>query len=169
MSKLFSYSFSLTPARPAEPVEPLHEFSYNEFLLDLPYHWKQVITPEENSFNFHSSSLEAGITISADFFAVPDAKAAAFAEVCLNSRLEQLEKLEPGKVEVLHRTIKPHSGGVGLELAFAAELAGKNIYTYLGYVTSRKVLNFTLVCRPDRQAAAKLFNETMLHYRPKLP
>jgi hypothetical protein len=47
MSKLFSYSFSLTP--PAPPKPKLHEYEYSEFLLALPPHWKQVPTAEDNT------------------------------------------------------------------------------------------------------------------------
>ena len=164
MSNLFSYSFSLSP-----PKVPLHEYAYSEFVLSLAADWKQIPNAEENTINFHSEAQSAGITVSADFYEIPEAKAQALAEKCLSSRLEALEKLTPGRVQTLQRTIKPHSGGVGLELSFVAEVPGEHVYIYLGYVTSRKILNFTLVCKPGKEAAAALFNELVRNVRPRLP
>lgn len=161
-----NYSFSFTQPALAKPK--LVEYSYNEFLLDLPTHWRQLPTPEENSFNFYSQIDEASITISADFYAIPDEKAGLFADKCLESRHNGLESQFPGKVEVLRRTAHPHSGGSGIELMYGAEIPG-NMYLYLGYVTSRKILNFTLVCKPERVAAAALFNSLISNFRPKLP
>ena len=167
MTKLFSYSFSLTP--PAPPVPKLHEYAYSEFALSLPSHWRQVPTTTDNALNFHSQELSASITISADFYEIPEPKAQAIADHCLSSRLNALELVTPGRVQVVQRTVKPHSGGVGLELSLVAEVPGEHVYLYLGYVTPRKVLNFTLVCPPGGQAAAKLYNETVPNFRPRLP
>lgn len=167
MSKLFSYSFSLTP--PAPPKPELHQYEYSEFLLALPSHWKQVPTSEENTLNFQSVEIGAGITISADFYEIPESKAHALAEKNLSSRLDALDRLTPGRVQILQRSIKHHSGGIGLELSFAAEVLNEHFYIYLGYVTSRKILNFTLVCTPGKEAAAALFNGIVPNFRPRLP
>ena len=164
---LFSYSFSLTP--PALPKPMLVEYEYSEFLLALPSHWKQVPTVEDNTLSFYSAELGAGITISADIYEIPEGKAQALAEKNISSRLEALDRLTPGRVQTLQRSIKPHSGGIGLELSFAAEVLGEHVYIYLGYVTSRKILNFTLVCKPGKEAAAALFNETVPNFQPRLP
>ena len=163
MANLFSYSFSLTPPKPK-----LHEYAYTEFKLSLPLHWKQIPTAEDNMLNFHSDEVGAGITISADFYEIPGDKQQSFAEQNVSSRLEALERATPGAKTFL-RTIKPHSGGVGLEMTLAVEMPGEYVYIYLGYVTSRKILNFTLVCKPDRDAAANLFNEIIPNFRPLLP
>ncbi|MGM9485868.1 hypothetical protein [Ideonella sp. YS5] len=167
MSKLFSFSFSLTP--PATPKPKLHEYGYSEFFLALPAQWTQVPTAEDNTVNFHSAEQGAGITVSADFYEIPDAKAHALAEMNLSSRLEALEQATPSRVVVWQRSIKPHSGGAGLELSFAAEVPGEHIYIYLGYVTSRKILNFTLVCKPGKEAAAALFSQLVPNFQPRLP
>ncbi|MET0349869.1 MAG: hypothetical protein ABW067_08785, partial [Rhizobacter sp.] len=74
----------------------------------------------------------------------------------------------PG-VEVFQRTIRPHSSGDGLELSLAVNVPGECVYLFLGYVTSRKILNFGLVCRPGPEAAAALFNELVPNFRPLLP
>lgn len=113
-----SYSINLTPPVTAhtQASEKLVEYSYNEFFFDLPEHWKQHPTAEDNSFNWHSSVENAAITISADFYEVPDDKALELAEVCLNGRNDAMEALAPGKVTVLQRSVKPYSGGNGLEM-----------------------------------------------------
>ena len=168
MTKLFSYSFSLTPPMPPAPTEQLHEYSYSEFLIGLPAHWKQIPSVMENTITFQSDTHGAAIIISADFYAIPEEKAQAVAERCLSSRVEALEQATPGHVAVLRRTIKPHSGGIGLELALVAETP-EQVHVYLGHVTPRKILNFALVGRPDKQAAAELFDKTITNYRPKFP
>lgn len=168
MTKILSYSFSLTPPAPPAPAEQLHEYSYSEFLIDLPAHWKQIPSAVDNTITFRSDAHGAAIIISADFYEIPEAKAQAVAEQCLGSRLEALEQATPGRVGVLRRSIKPHSGGVGLELALVAETP-EQVHIYLGHVTSRKILNFALTGRPGTQAAAELFNKAITNYRPKFP
>lgn len=166
-----SYSINLTPPVTAhtQAAEKLVEYSYNEFFLDLPEHWRQHPMAEDNSFNWHSSVENASVTISADFYAVPDDKALKLAEVCLNGRNDAMEALAPGKVTILQRSVKPYSGGEGLELAYAAQIPD-HTYLYLGYVTARKVFNFGLTCGPDKFAAADLYNKFMQRrLRVKLP
>jgi hypothetical protein len=102
----------------------------------------------------------ASITLSADFYQVPDQKAHALAEVCLKGRHDAMEALAPGQVTVLRRSIKPHSQGIGLEMSYSEQIPG-HTYIYLGYVTSRKVFNFGLTGGPDEFAAADLFNRTV--------
>jgi hypothetical protein len=165
----FKYSFSLTPPAAPKPPGKLVEYSYNEFFLDLPEHWRQYATSEDNSFNWHSEVENAGITISADFYEIPDEKAHTFAEVCLKGRHDAMEAMAPGQVTVLTRSVKPHSQGIGLEMSYSAQIPG-HTYIYLGYATSRKVFNFGLTCGPDKFAAADLFNKTMRErLRVKLP
>lgn len=161
----FSYSFSL-PQK--QPVEQVYEYSNSEFLLDLPAHWKEAPSTTDNTVNFTSNTHEAALIVSADFFEIPDSKAHLLADKCLSSRIDALEQLSPGQVNVLRRTITPHSGGVGLELSLAVETP-QHIHIYLGYVTSRKILNLTLIAKPDRHAAAELFNKIVACYKPKLP
>lgn len=165
-----NYSFQLTPQQNSSVVtDKLVEYSYNEFFLDLPPHWRQIPTQDNNTFNWYSSQEEASITVSADFYEIPEEKAYALAEKNLSSRKETLEISKPGSVSILQQTIKPHSGGVGLEMSFCAEIEGETVYLYLGYVTSRKVFNFTLVSQKDKQAASALFNQIMGNVRVKLP
>ncbi len=167
MSQLFSYSFSLTP--PAPPKPRLHEYAYSEFAVFLSDQWRQTPSSEDNTLLFHSSELGASITVSVDFYDIPQDKAALIADKTLSTRLDSLETLAPGKITVRQRAVKPHSSGAALELSFIAEVADDCIYLYLGYVTARKVLNFTLVCAPGGQAAAALYNEVVGNFRPRLP
>ena len=173
MTKILSYSFSLasfplTPPVAPSPAEQLHEYRYNEFLIDLPGHWKQVPSSTHNTITFHSDAHGAALIISVDSYEIPREKAQAVAEQCVASRLGALEQAAPGRVSVLRQSIRPHSGGVGLELSLVAETP-KEAYIYLGHVTSRKVLNLSLVGKPDRQAAAALFDKTIANYRPRFP
>lgn len=163
----FNYSFSLTS--PTPPVEKLHPYDYNEFSLSLPGDWRQLPSAEEGTFNWYSEKAQAGITVSADFYEVPEEKWGALGEVNLESRHRALESSAVGAVSVISRSIRPYSGGGGLELSYAAETS-ETTYLYLGYVTSRKVFNFTLTSAAGRAAAIALYNETMQRrLRVKVP
>ncbi|WP_211440823.1 hypothetical protein [Collimonas humicola] len=167
----FSYSFSITPPAPPlkKPPEKLAEYSYNEFLLDLPEHWQQIATADGNMLNWQSDVVGAAITVSCDFYEIPDEKSLKLAEVCLKARHEAMEVRAPGQVTVLSRSIKPYSGGSGLEMSYSAQIPGST-YLYLGYVTSRKVFNFSLTYGPDKVAAADLYNLIMTErLRVKIP
>lgn len=173
-----SYTFKLTPpaappastpAAPPAPSEKAHDYAYNEFRIKLADDWRQLPTPEDNSFHYYSDALKAAIIISADFYAIPAERQAAVAERCLAAREESVERLAPGQVTQFHRSIQPHSGGIGLELSLGAEVPGKNIHLYLGYVTERKIFNLTMVCEPDRAAAESLFNQVVANLGVKLP
>jgi hypothetical protein len=156
----FNYSIKL-PAAVSEPQpEQLHPYDYNEFSLSLPADWKQLPTGADRTFNWYSDKAGAGITVSADFYEVPEAKWAAVAEVNLNGRHRAFEDVSDGSVNVVQRSVKPYSGGGGLELSYVAH-DSRTTYLYLGYVTSRKVFNFTLTCGADKAAAVALYNRTM--------
>lgn len=165
----FSYSFGISPPAPPGPQEQLHTYAYNEFVLSLTEDWKQLPTPEERTFNWYSEEIRAGITVSAVFFEVPQAKWSAFAEVNLDSRKQAFEKVAQGPVMLVQRSVKPYSGGGSLEQSFVAHDSATT-YLYLGYVTSRKVFNFTLTCGPDRVDAVNLYNKIMQRWlRVKVP
>lgn len=165
----FSYSFSLPSAAPSQPEEKLYPYDYNEFMLSLPGDWKQVPTAEERTLNWYSEQEQASITVSVDFYEVPEDKWAAVAEVNLDGRHRALEHASVGPVSVISRSVKPYSGGGGLELSFAAQTS-ETTYLYLGYVTSRKVFNFTLTSGAGKTAAVDLYNKTMQkRLRVKVP
>ncbi|WP_457389567.1 hypothetical protein [Roseateles sp. P5_E1] len=165
---ILNYSFSLTqPSAPTAAAK--HSYDDSEFLLDLAHKWRQIPTDEDDGLNFQSDADGAAIIISADFFDIPDAKAQLFAEKCLSSRIEAIQSASQGPVQVLQRAIKPHAGGVGLEMSFAAHAEGEPVHLYLGYVTSRKILNFSMVCQPGKHEAVALFNATVPGFRPRLP
>jgi hypothetical protein len=166
-----NYTFSVNPPNPPKEVRLARvvQHTYNEFMLDLPDHWKSYPGPDSNTLNFHSEKEGAAIILSVQFFEIPAEKAAEFADVNVNSRIAAHEQQSPGRVEVLRRSVKPHSGGVGLEMSYAAEVSDENVFLYVGYVTRRKVLNLLMVCNPGREEAARLFNTAMNCFRPKLP
>jgi hypothetical protein len=116
-----------------------------------------------------SEALNAAITVSIDFYAVPDEKAMGVAQLCVQQRHQALEKLAPGRVSVLQQSVKPYSGGGALELAYAAQIPGST-YMYLGYVSGHKIFNFTLTSGADKLDAAALFNRIVGGWlRVKLP
>lgn len=164
---LLKYSFSLTP--PAPPAPARHTYAYSEFQLELAHAWRQMPTAEDNALNFVSDADGAAIVISADFYDIPGDKALGVAEVAVESRLQAVRQSGDGPVNVLHRAIKPHSSGAGLEMSFAAETEGGHVHLFLGYVTARKVLNFTMICPPGHEKAVALFNATVPGFRPRLP
>ncbi len=164
-----SYSIKLPTATAVPPREKLYPYEYNEFCLYLPEDWKQLPTPEERTFNWYSEPAQAGISVSADFYEVPESKWADFAEVNLNSRHQAFLKVSDGKVNVVQRSVKPYSGGGGLELSYVAH-DSQMTYLYLGYVTLRKIFNFTLTCGADTAAAVDLYNKSMQErLRVKIP
>ena len=165
---LLKYSFSLTPPVPA-PAVAKHAYAYTEFHLELPSTWRQMPTDEENALNFVSDADSAAIVVSADYYDIAADQAQGVAEVALESRIDAVRQSGDGPVSVLHRAIKPHSSGGGLELSLAAEAEGGHVHLYLGYVTSRKVLNFTMICPPGKDKAVALFNATVPGFRPRLP
>lgn len=165
---VLKYSFSLTP--PAPPLPPArHSYAYTEFLLELDTRWRQVPTDEDDTLTFRSDADSAALVISADFYDIADDQAQGVAEVAVESRIEAIRQASAGPVQVLHRAIQPHSGGTGLEMSFAVEAEGAPVHLYLGYVTTRKVLSFTMVCAPGKRAAVALFNATVPGFRPRLP
>jgi hypothetical protein len=168
---LLKYSFSLTPPPAPTPVPAQHQYAYSEFVLDLPTRWRQVPTREDNTLNFECDEDGAALVISAEFYDIPDDKAQALAEQCLSTRIKALHAAGSGPVHVLQQSTQPHTSGTGLELSLAAEVGGDaaHVHLYLGYVTSRKVLHFSMVCRPGPQAAVALFNATVPGFRPRLP
>ena len=167
---ILKYSFPLTPPTPPAP-QPLVKRSYDhsEFLLELLPQWRQIPTDEDSALNFQSDDDGAVIIISTDFFDIPDDQAQGIAEQCISSRIAAMQSASAKPVQVLQQAIKPHAGGVGLEMSFASEVEGEHVQLYLGYVTSRKILNFSMVCQPGRQAAVALFNATVPGFRPRLP
>jgi hypothetical protein len=165
---ILNYSFSLTPPPAPRPMAR-HEYDTSEFMLDLESRWRQIPTPDDNTLNFQSDSDGAALIISADFFDIPSDQAQAIAEKCLDSRIAAIGSASEGPVQLLHQAVKPHAGGAGLEMSFAAHAEGEAVHLYLGYVTSRKILNFSMVCPPGKQEAVALFNATVPGFRPRLP
>lgn len=166
---IFSYSFNLSSPAPAVREETLYPYDYNEFMLSLPEDWKQIPIAEDRTLTWKSDKEKAGITVSVDFYEVPESKWAGLAGVNLDSRQRAFASVSDEPVTVVSRTVKPYSGGGGLELSFVAHASGTT-YMYLGYVTSRKVFNFTLTSGADKRAAIDLFNKTMQGWlRVKIP
>lgn len=168
---IYQYSVSLT-APPAPQPQQSQSRAYSEFLLDLAPKWREVPTDEEDTLTFQSDDDGAVIIIAVDFFDIPDDQAQALAEQCVDSRIEAIRAASQAPVQVLLRDVRPRTGGPGLEMlemSFAAHAEGEPVHLYLGYVTARKILSFSMVCQPGRLEAAALFNATVPGFRPRLP
>jgi hypothetical protein len=165
---IYNYSFSLT-APPAPQPQERQSRAYSEFLLDLAPKWREVQPDDDNTVTFQSDEDGAVLIIAVDFFDIPDDQARALAEQCVDSRIEALRAASQAPLQVLLRDVKPRTGGGGLEMSFAAHAEGEPVHLYLGYVTARKILSFSLVCQPGRHEAAALFNATVPGFRPRLP
>ncbi len=84
-----NYTFSVNPPNPPKEVRlaGVVQHTYNEFILDLPDHWKSYPGPDSNTLNLHSEKEGAAIILSVQFFEIPAEKAADFADVNVNSRI----------------------------------------------------------------------------------
>ena len=165
----FSYSFSLPTAASPATAEKLHSYDYNEFLLSLSADWRQVPNPRERTLSWYSDKLKAEITVSVDFYEVPESKWANLAEVTLDARHKALVEACGDALTVVSRSAKPYSGGGGLEISYAAHTDDMT-HLYLGYATSRKVFNFSLTGGANSAALIEFYNKLMQsQLRVKVP
>jgi hypothetical protein len=136
--------------------DKLVEYTFSDFTLDLPRHWRRCALTEDNALHWHSPIDNASVSVSIDAHDLPREEAMQLADERLDARHHALEALAPGQVEVLQRSATPYPGGGGLELMYAAQLADQT-RVYLGYITPKKIFNFELTCGPDMLEAAELF------------
>ena len=117
-----------------------------------------------------SGSLDDGaaLIVSVDLVGTPVDEAQSVAEHCVAKRIDAHRLASATPLEVIQQRIQPHASGAALEMSYAAA-TGEHIHLYLGYVTRRKVLSFSMACPPDRRAAMTLFNATVPHFKPRLP
>jgi len=160
---LFSYSFPLT----SPPAPGRHGYDAAEFQLDLSPAWRQVLVDEGNALHFESLDDRAALVVVVDMVGAPVDEAQAVAEHCIAKRIDAHRLASAVPLEVLQQRIQPHASGAALEMSYAA--VGEHVHLYLGYVTRRKVLSFSMACPPDRRAAMTLFNQTVRHFKPRLP
>ncbi|MGQ2924319.1 MAG: hypothetical protein ACT6SF_14235 [Hydrogenophaga sp.] len=165
----FSYSFSLPALAPQVASEELHPYDYNEFLLSLSADWRQVPVSKDRTLRWYSDKLKAEIIVSVDFYEVPESKWANVAEVTLEGRHKALAEACGDTLTVVSRSAKPYSGGGGLEVSYAAH-TNDMTHIYLGYVTARKVFNFSLTGGANKASLVELYNRLMeRQLRVKVP
>jgi hypothetical protein len=146
------------------------QLEFNEFRLALADDWKQWNGPDTNTLSLYSEQRNAGITLSAQFYEIPVDRLQDVAEKVLESR-QAAHAEQFVSIEYLQQSIRPHSTGAGLEIFYAAQAAEDNkTFCFLGYVTSRKILNlFVETSECDLDNAAALFSSVVAGYEPKLP
>ena len=161
---------SANPFLPGSIAAPPATTTYanTEYALDLPTNWKVLPTDTDNSVTFQSEADRAALFITVDFYEIPADKARATAERLIEARLAQLETQAPGQVDMFDSGVQPHWRGQGVEMYYAAHVAKRDVVMYFVYVMPRRVVNFTLVSKQDRQQAMALLRAVHSHFRPTL-
>jgi len=145
------------------------EYTYDEFWIDLPAHWQQNKDGRgDYILNWSSAEDQASLTISAEFVDVPGQVELVMAQVLVAARKESLEKAIQRPLTVMHEGIKPNAQ-IGYNVAFSVDAGENQIVYYLGYISKRKILHFTLVSNKGREAAKKLYEQLANALRVKLP
>jgi len=143
--------------------------SYDEFSLDLDGHWKVVPSVEAGTFTFRSEREGATIVVKLGLFSIAEDQGSKVAETNMNGQIAAYRQQCPGGVEVLRWMVRPHPNGKGTEMTYAVEVNAERLFLYFGYVSSRKLIGLLLICRPDREASARLFGQVVDGFRAKCP
>lgn len=148
-----------------------HRYPYNEFLLDLPYHWRQYANPDPAAVSFHSKALDASLIVSVQALdgSVADQDAEAAAASNLDARIDAYSQQFPGRLAVLHKSVERHWTGRAFEGRYTAEVEDQAVLQYIGHVTPRKIQSALLITKPDRAAASGIFDSIMQGYFPRTP
>ena len=143
--------------------------SHEEFSIDLPDHWKAAPSSDLNTFNFRSDKEDATIVVKLGLFTTEKYKDHKVAETNMIGQIEAYKQQCPGGVEVLRWMVRPHAGGMGTEMTYAVEINAERLFLYFGYASSRKLIGLLLICRPDREASARLFGQVVDGFRARCP
>jgi hypothetical protein len=152
-----------------DATDKLVEYTYDEFLIDLPAHWVMVKDgKDEYLLNWQSEQEKASLTISAEFREIPVGTQSVVARMVIANRKELLEKTLGRPVTTLHETAKPNAQ-VGYNVSFGLDGGEDFIMQYAGYISTRKILHVTLVSSRGKFEASKLFQKLVDSLRVKLP
>ena len=147
-------------------------FASEEFRLTLPDDWQQWESPElePDTLAFYSGAGDIGITMSMEFYLVPDEKMLELAQAVLDNRAAAHADQFGDRIEYLQDSVHPHSSGAGFEMFYRAQVLPEKSVFYLGYVTSRKILNFFIeTSECDREKADAVFAAVLGAFEPRLP
>jgi hypothetical protein len=147
-------------------------FVSDEFRLTLPDDWQQWESQdlEPDTTAFYSNECGASVTLSTQFYQVSEDKMMGLAQAVLDARAAAHAEQFDDRIEYLQDSVHLHSSGTGLEMFYRAQVIPEKSFFYLGYVTTRKVLNLfvqTFECDPEK--ADVVFGTVLGAFEPRLP
>jgi hypothetical protein len=131
------------------------DWPHPEFRFRSLRNWEQRPTNDERRFEFFCPQTETTVKLSVDPYQVPTEKFERIAngvlELRKKSHRQALERAaKPGeKIELVYdfESVRPHSTGAGYEVCFEGMQPGKSFFGYLGFVSTRKILNMMVDTR----------------------
>lgn len=152
-----------------DATDKLVEYTYDEFWIDLPSHWAMLKDgKDEYLLNWASEQDKASLTISAEFREIPLGTQSVVARMLIANRKESLEKGLGRPVKTMYESAKPNAQ-VGYNVGFGLDAGEDVIVHYAGYISTRKILHFTLMSSRGRDAGSILYQQLVDRLRVKLP
>lgn len=123
------------------------EISHPEFDFSSPREWQKLPSNDASRVVLRCPEAGTTITLTMDAMAIPADKLEEVAKKVLDVRKETHRKAaqsaapagETVKMVFGDERLQRHASGQAWELSYLGTQAGKNIFAFLGYVTSRKI------------------------------
>ncbi|WP_124384392.1 hypothetical protein [Ralstonia sp. SET104] len=136
------------------------EWPHPEFRFRSSRDWEQVPGDDPTRLQLYCPETRTTITLSMDPYKVPPEKFEATARFLLETRkkayVDGVRHLlgQDARIELSYTNerVQSHSTGTGWEISYEGMGSGRSFFGFLGYVTSRKIVN--------------LFVETPLSFTP---
>ncbi len=146
-------------------------FEHHEFVLDLDSSWTQLASNDPEQFPFESKPLASNLTISVMSARIPPAKMKEAAERVLALRLEAEMTVDPSRnVTIGDQWIAAKPNGEVIEVAYAGFDNYGNIFRFMGFVTSQKVVSFYCeTISTDNERSKRIFDEAFRGFRFYIP
>lgn len=135
-------------------------WEHPEFAFYLPGDWRQVPTVDEEQLELYSEQNESRITLSVIPMAIPEQRLPTWADQLLVLRrqahdawLVLPENVGKGRtISITNQKIAPLPDNKSIEVSHTGQYTGVSLFGFVGYVTTRKVVN--------------LFCETKISFAP---
>jgi hypothetical protein len=154
------------------------EWSHSEFQFASSRDWKHIETTDESQLQLFCPETQTAVTLSMEAYQVPPEKFEKLARFLLETRkksyIEGVKHLSGAATDVQvsydYEIARPHSSGDGYEIAYEALHHGRSFLGYLGYVTSRKVVNLFVDTRVSFAAGRRdMYREVLAGFAIALP
>lgn len=154
------------------------EWSHPEFRFTSSRDWKHIETIDESQLQLFCPETQTALTLSMESYQVPPEKFEKLARFLLETRkksyIEGVQHLSGASADVQvtydYEIVRPHSSGDGYEIAYEALDHGRGFLGYLGYVTSRKVVNLFVDTRVSFAAGRRdMYREVLAGFAITLP